>query len=186
LATSHNRPVGVRVALRSAAEAAVRRRARNPSEPSGTVPCNAQNHGGAVRRLRRCPTTEPGRRQHMKVTTRSLASIRPYGNNPRVNDSAVDAVANSIREFGYRQPIVVDEAGVILAGHTRYKAALLLGLSEVPVHVAIGLTPAQAKAYRLADNQTARLAEWDYELLPAELAELKGMDFDLGLTGFSA
>ena len=96
------------------------------------------------------------------------------------------AVAASIREFGFRQPIVVDEAGVILAGHTRYKAALKLGLTVVPVHVAVGLTPAQAKAYRLADNQTARLAEWDYELLPAELAELKGMDFDLGLTGFSA
>ena len=122
----------------------------------------------------------------MKVTMRSLTSIRPYENNPRVNDQAVDLVANSIREFGFRQPIVVDEAGVIIVGHTRYKAALKLGLTEVPVHAAVGLSPAQAKAYRLADNQTARLAEWDYELLPAELAELKEMDFDLGLTGFSA
>src|SRR5439155_18580515 len=104
----------------------------------------------------------------MLVEPRPITSIRPYDNNPRVNDPAVDAVAASIREFGFRQPIVVDEAGVILAGHTRYKAALRLGLTVVPVHVAVGLTPAQAKAYRLADNQTARLAEWDYELLPAE------------------
>src|SRR5947207_6304121 len=136
--------------------------------------------------MRRCPATELGRRELMQVTMRPLASIRPYQNNPRVNDPAVKAVANSIREFGFRQPIVVDEAGVIVVGHTRYKAAMELGLTEVPVHVAVGLSPAQAKTYRLADNQTARLSGWDYELLPVELAELKEMDFDLGLTGFSA
>src|SRR6516164_8375582 len=122
----------------------------------------------------------------MNIEMRSITSIRPYGNNPRLNDAAVDAVAQSIKEFGFRQPIVVDEQGVIIVGHTRYKAALKLGLTEVPVHVAVGLSPAQAKAYRLADNQTARLAEWDYERLPIELAELQGMDFDLDLTGFSA
>src|SRR5262249_54137223 len=89
------------------------------------------------------------------VDMRPLTSIRPYENNPRVNDPAVDAVAASLREFGFRQPIVVDEHDVIIVGHTRYKAALKLGLEAVPVHVAVGLTPAQAKAYRLADNQTA-------------------------------
>jgi DNA modification methylase len=97
----------------------------------------------------------------------------------------VDAVAASIQEFGFRQPIVVDEAGVIIVGHTRYKASLKLGLHEVPVHVAIGLSPAQAKAYRLADNQTAQLSGWDDEKLAQELAHLQDMDFDLGLTGFS-
>jgi hypothetical protein len=122
----------------------------------------------------------------MQIEMRPIGSIRPYDNNPRLNDPAVDAVAASIKAFGFRQPLVVDEQGVIIVGHTRYKAALKLGLTEVPVHVAVRLSPAQAKAYRLADNQTARLAEWDYERLPIELAELQGMDFDLNLTGFSA
>src|SRR5580692_13176308 len=122
----------------------------------------------------------------MHVEERPIDSIRPYENNPRVNDAAVDAVAASVKEFGFRQPIVVDEEGVIIVGHTRYKAALKLGLETVPVHVAVGLTPAQAKAYRLADNQTATLSQWDDDKLPLELAELQGMDFDLNLTGFSA
>ena len=91
----------------------------------------------------------------MQVEMRSINTIWPYENNPRVNDAAVDAVAASIRAFGFRQPIVVDEDGVIIVSHTRYKAALKLGLEEVPLHVAIGLSPAQAKAYRLADDQTA-------------------------------
>jgi site-specific DNA-methyltransferase (adenine-specific) len=82
----------------------------------------------------------------MNVEERPIASIRPYENNPRLNDAAVDAVAASIREFGFRQPIVVDEEGVIIVGHTRYKAALKLGLETVPGHVARGLTPAQIKA----------------------------------------
>jgi len=89
---------------------------------------------------------------------RSISSIRPYENNPRINASAVDAVAASIKEFGFQQPIVVDEEGVIIVGHTRYKAAIKLGLTEVPVKVAIGLSPTQAKAYRIADNATASIA----------------------------
>jgi DNA modification methylase len=122
----------------------------------------------------------------MMVELRPINSIKPYDNNPRHNDEAVDAVAASIQEFGFRQPIVVDEQGVIIVGHTRYKAALKLSLLAVPVHVARGLTPAQAKAYRLADNQTATLSNWDEARLPLELAELQKMDFDLNLTGFSA
>src|SRR5471032_2634488 len=102
----------------------------------------------------------------MKIEIRKLSEIRPYENNPRINDQAIEAVARSIREFGFRQPIVVDEDGVIVVGHTRYKAAVKLGLDAVPVHVAVGLTPAQAKAYRLCDNQTASLSHWDPELLP--------------------
>jgi len=120
----------------------------------------------------------------MKIELRKLTNIRPYEQNPRVNDQAVDAVARSIREFGFRQPIVVDEDGVIIVGHTRYKAALKLGLETVPVHTADNLTPAQLKAYRIADNQSATLADWDYDLLPLELTDLQGMDFDLDLLGF--
>src|SRR2546430_11295024 len=122
----------------------------------------------------------------MHVEMRPIASIRPYENNPRLNDAAVDAVAATIREFGFRQPIVVDEQGVIIVGHTRYKAALKLGLEKVPVHVATGLTPAQIKAYRIADNQTASLSQWDYDVLPLELAELQKLNVDLDVTGFSA
>jgi DNA modification methylase len=121
----------------------------------------------------------------MKIELRKLSEIKPYPNNPRQNDAAVDAVAASIKEFGFRQPIVVDEEGVIICGHTRYKAALKLELETVPVHVARDLTPAQIKAYRIADNKSSELAEWDYELLPVELGELQGMNFDLGLLGFS-
>ena len=122
----------------------------------------------------------------MHVEQRSIHGIRPYDNNPRRNEAAVDAVAASIREFGFRQPIVVDEAGVIIAGDTRYRAALKLGLHTVPVHVAVGLTPAQVKAYRLADNATAALSSWDDDKLVRELAQLQEMNFDLALTAFSS
>jgi DNA modification methylase len=122
----------------------------------------------------------------MKIELRKLNAIRPYDNNPRTNDAGVDALAASIREFGFRQPIVVDEHGVIVVGHTRWKAAQKLGLEEVPVHVATGLTPEQIRAYRIADNQTASLSSWNFELLPLELAELRDADFDLGLLGFGA
>ena len=121
----------------------------------------------------------------MKITKRRVADMKPYDNNPRKNDSAVDAVAASIREFGFRQPIVVDAEGVIVVGHTRLKAAQRLGLEKVPVHVAADLTEAQKRAYRIADNATASIATWDLELLPIELAELKELDVDLGLLGFS-
>ncbi|VTR92494.1 adenine methyltransferase : ParB-like partition protein OS=Sutterella wadsworthensis 2_1_59BFAA GN=HMPREF9465_00225 PE=4 SV=1: ParBc: N6_N4_Mtase [Gemmata massiliana] len=120
----------------------------------------------------------------MDVEMRPIGSIRPYENNPRSNDTAVTAVVASIRAFGFRQPVVVDESDVIIVGHTRYKAALQLGLTEVPVHVARGLTPEQARAYRLADNQTATLATWDDDRLAQELVALQGADYDVSLTGF--
>jgi len=120
----------------------------------------------------------------MKIELRKLSDVKPYENNPRVNDDAVDAVAASIREFGFRQPIVVDVEGVIICGHTRYKAALKLGLEKVPVHVAKDLTAEQIKAYRIADNKTAELSDWNYDLLPIELGELQSMNYDLGLLGF--
>jgi DNA modification methylase len=121
----------------------------------------------------------------MLIEQRPISSIKPYYRNPRVNDAGVDAVAASIKEFGFLQPIVVDEENVIIVGHTRYRAALKLGLEMVPVHVAKGLSPAQVKAYRIADNQTASLSYWDDKLLPLELLELQDMKFDLSLTGFS-
>lgn len=111
-----------------------------------------------------------------------IKSIRPYEKNPRRNDEAVDAVAASIREFGWQQPIVVDKDGVIIAGHTRYKAAKKLKCETVPVVVADDLTEDQVKAYRLADNKTGELAEWDTALLGEELAELA--DFDMSQFGF--
>jgi len=122
----------------------------------------------------------------MKIEMRKTTDIKPYDKNPRDNDAAVDAVAHSIREYGFRQPIVVDKDGVIIVGHTRLKAALKLGMTEVPVHVATDMTPEQIKAYRIADNKVAELASWNMELLPIELSELRGMDVDLALLGFSS
>ena len=120
----------------------------------------------------------------MNIEMKPLADIRPYENNPRLNDQAVDAVAESIARFGFRQPIVVDEAGVIICGHTRFKAATKMGLAEVPVHVATDLTPEQIRAYRIADNRTAELSEWNMELLPLELADLQDAGLDWSLLGF--
>src|SRR4029453_8361423 len=121
----------------------------------------------------------------MQIDLWPIDRVIPYDRNPRLNDQAVDAVAASLKEFGFRQPIVGDKGGGVLVGHTRWKAAKKLGLAQVPVHVATDLTPEQAKAYRLADNQTAAIAEWDKELLPPELTDLKVANFDLGLLGFS-
>lgn len=121
----------------------------------------------------------------MHVEMWPIDRIKPYEKNPRINEGAVGDVAQSIQRFGFRQPVVVDEAGVIIAGHTRWKAARRLGLAEVPVHVAVGLSPAQAKAYRLADNKLGELAKWDMDLLPIELSDLRGMEFDLSSLGFA-
>jgi len=120
----------------------------------------------------------------LNVELRPLAAIKPYEKNPRQSDAAVDAVAESIRRFGFRQPIVVDADGVIVCGHTRWKAAQKLGIEQVPVHVARDLTPEQIRAYRIADNKTAELAEWNLDLLPIELAELQGAGIDWSLLGF--
>ena len=121
----------------------------------------------------------------MKIELKPVDSIKPYEKNPRKNDQAVEAVSKSIVEYGFRQPIVVDKHGVIVVGHTRWKAAKALGLAKVPVHVATDLTPDKAKAYRLADNRTALIAQWDDPLLAVELGELKALDIDLGGLGFT-
>lgn len=117
-----------------------------------------------------------------KVTYMDVDSLIPYANNPRLNDNAVDAVAAIIKEFGFKVPIVVDGENVIINGHTRLKAAHKLGLKQVPVIVADDLTPAQVKAFRLADNKTSELAEWDVDKLDIELGSIA--DIDMAEFGF--
>ena len=101
--------------------------------------------------------------------------VKEYDNNPRRNDFAVDAVAASIKQFGWRQPIIVDQDMVIAAGHTRLKAAKMLGLTTVPIVMASELTPSQIRKFRLADNKTGELATWDPTLLNEQLDRLSGM-----------
>jgi DNA modification methylase len=122
----------------------------------------------------------------MQVELRNIDEIKPYPNNPRHNDHAVAAVSASIQAFGFRQPLVVDKESMIVVGEMRWKAAKMLGLTTVPVHVAVEWTPAQCKAFRLVDNKCAELADWNDELLVQELADLQKMDFDVDLLGFSA
>ena len=118
----------------------------------------------------------------MKIIEKSVEELTPYENNPRKNDGAVDAVAASIREFGFKVPIIIDKAGVIVAGHTRLKAAKKLGLQNVPCIIADDLTDEQIQAFRLADNKTAELADWDFDMLSVELSDLD--DIDMSEFGF--
>lgn len=118
----------------------------------------------------------------MKIVEKKLSDITPYENNPRINDDAVPAVAESIKAFGWKQPIVIDSNNVIVAGHTRYKAAEKLGLAKVPCIVADDLTPEQVEAFRLADNKTAEAASWDMEKLQKELENI--VTIDMSLFGF--
>lgn len=120
----------------------------------------------------------------MKIEMWPIDQIVPYEKNPRKNDNAVKDVMNSIDQFGFRQPIVIDKKNVIIVGHTRWKAAKELGLREVPVHVA-DLTPAQAQAYRITDNKVGEKSIWDDALLKDELLEIKDSDIDLQGLGFS-
>lgn len=108
----------------------------------------------------------------MKVEELSLGAIKPYEKNPRKNEGAVDGVAESIKRFGFQQPIVIDANGVIIVGHTRYKAAKKLRLATVPCVRAEDLTEAQVKAYRILDNKLNELAVWDFEKLGKELAQI--------------
>jgi DNA modification methylase len=143
----------------------------------------------------RDPAGEPGfllgkflkvaRLKMLEVEDQPIDGVIPYARNARkISDQAISKVAASIQEFGFRQPIVVDEQNVVVAGHTRLAAAQKLGLGKVPVHVATGLTAQQIKAYRLMDNRSHQESEWDYDLLPDEFNELLAEDYDIGLTGF--
>lgn len=122
-----------------------------------------------------------------KIEMVHLDALHPYEKNARINENAIPAVANSIREFGFRSPIIATSDGEIICGHTRYAAAQSLGLETVPVLYARDLTPAQIKAYRLADNKVAEMAKWDNALLLEELEEIKTLDdfaFDMSDFGF--
>ncbi|KGR90172.1 lactate dehydrogenase [Ureibacillus massiliensis 4400831 = CIP 108448 = CCUG 49529] len=120
----------------------------------------------------------------MQIEMQHVEVLIPYTKNARHNEKAVDKVASSIQEFGFKNPIIVDEHNEIIAGHTRLLAAKKLGITEVPTIKVDDLTPEQIKAFRIADNKTAEIAEWDYELLAQELEELKLADYNLELTGF--
>lgn len=120
--------------------------------------------------------------KNMTIVMKNIAEIKPYENNPRHNESAIDAVASSIKEFGWKQPLVIDKDSVIVVGHTRWLAAKKLGLSEVPCLIASDLTDEQIAAYRLADNKTNELATWDFEKLKTELESIS--DIDMSQFGF--
>lgn len=117
----------------------------------------------------------------MNIKEISISQLREYENNPRNNDGAVDAVAESIREFGFKVPVVIDADNVIVCGHTRVKAAQKLGMEIIPCIIADDLTPEQIKAFRLADNKTGELALWDFAKLEEEMA---GLSFDMTVFGF--
>ena len=119
----------------------------------------------------------------MNILQLPMDEVHPYGNNPRKNDNAVEAVAASIRQYGFLVPLVISKEHEIIAGHTRYKAAGRLDLKTVPCVIADELTDEQVKAFRLADNKVGELAEWDVDLLPLELADIAQ---DMAVFGFES
>lgn len=120
----------------------------------------------------------------MEIIEVDIKDLKPYEHNPRNNDPAVAAVAKSIEEFGFKVPIIIDSNNVIVAGHTRLKAAMLLDLEKVPCIVADDLSDDQIKAFRLADNKVSELATWDFEALEKELDEIKDLDLDFDMSDF--
>ena len=120
----------------------------------------------------------------MEILNLNVADLIPYENNPRLNGDAVQYVAESIRNFGFKIPIIIDKDNVIVAGHTRLKAAIELDIKQVPCIRADDLTEEQVKAFRLADNKVGEIAEWDYEQLQKELAEIT--DIEMQDLGFAA
>ena len=120
----------------------------------------------------------------MKIDIIPIEEVIPYARNPRKNEDAISKVASSLQEFGFRQPIVVDNDNVVIAGHTRLLAAKRLGMERVPIHTAKDLSDAQIQAYRITDNRSSQEAEWDEDLLRIELGDLRDQDFNLALTAF--
>lgn len=123
--------------------------------------------------------------KEQQISYRKISEIYPYEKNPRNNDAAVDSVAKSIKDFGFRVPILIDKAGTIIAGHTRYKAAKQLGLDQVPCILVDDLSEAQIRAYRIADNKVSETSSWNDDVLRAEMEALKALNVDLEQTGFS-
>lgn len=122
----------------------------------------------------------------MNIIDKKVDELIPYVNNPRENDDAVDAVASSIKNFGFKVPIVIDSKNEIVNGHTRLKAAKKLGIENIPAIIADDLTPEQIKAFRLADNRVGELSVWDSDALAIELEELSNSDFDMSMYGFDS
>lgn len=122
----------------------------------------------------------------IKIEYKSLSELKPYDRNPRNNEESVELVANSIHEFGFKVPIIVDRNNVIVAGHTRFLAARRLGIENVPCITADDLSEDQVRAFRLADNKVAERSEWDFGLLDTELLDLEEVGFDMELFGFES
>lgn len=122
---------------------------------------------------------------NQQVVYQDISQIHPYKNNPRNNEAAIEPVAQSIKRFGFRVPILIDGKGTIIAGHTRYEAAKRLGMDKVPCIRVDDLTDAQIKAYRIADNKVAEASSWNDDVLRAEMDALQALDVDLSSTGFS-
>lgn len=123
----------------------------------------------------------------MEIINKKIEELKPYENNPRMNDDAVKYVVKSIQDFGFKVPIIIDKNNEIVAGHTRYKASLKLGLKQVPCIVADDLTEEQIKAFRIIDNKVGDFSLWDYEKLKIELDEIKSFskdDIDIDFYGF--
>lgn len=120
----------------------------------------------------------------MQIIEKNITELKEYENNPRNNEGAVDAVAESIKQFGFKVPIIIDSENIIIAGHTRKKAAEMLGLEKVPCVVADDLTPEQIKAFRLADNKVAEFAEWDYSRLEEEQEKILSSESGISLSDF--
>ena len=121
----------------------------------------------------------------MELVNKDIMELKPYPNNPRKSMATTSKVKKSIKEFGFKQPIVLDKDNVIIVGHSRFYAAKELGLKKVPCVVAVDLNPTQIKAYRIADNRISQDAEWDVDLLTVELKQLNISKFDFSQTGFS-
>lgn len=121
----------------------------------------------------------------MEIVNLLIEDIKPFKNNPRINGRAIKVVADSIREFGFKNPIVVDKNMEIIVGHTRLEASKVLGLTKVPVIIAEDLTEEQVKAFRIMDNKSSEFAEWDYTKLLEEIEELQAEDYNIDLTGFT-
>ena len=123
--------------------------------------------------------------KEQQISYRDISEIHPYEHNPRNNDAAVEPVAQSIKNFGFRVPILIDREGTIIAGHTRYKAAQLLGMERVPCILVDDLSDEQVRAYRIADNKVAEASSWDEDILRIEMEALKALNVDLEQTGFT-
>jgi ParB-like chromosome segregation protein Spo0J len=119
----------------------------------------------------------------MEIIYKNINELIPYDNNPRINDEAVEYVKNSIKEFGFKVPIVIDKDNVIIAGHTRIKASKELGIKDIPCIIADDLTEEQVKAFRLADNKVSEKSMWDYTKLDEELDSI--LDIDMSVFDFN-